>query len=407
MLAGGLPAMAATPGENPDGSRLVTDGTKVSIVAGQTVLTTTTVPEGEADLKVVSYLGAPAVMYAEADDTTDPLPAISSVASAEAVRLFWEDVTHKTEPFTVTRNDEVIGTTSDLNFTDTTAVAGVEYDYVVTTASTDDYEAPEDVGTGVEAPEGPVSSPQDPVVAEPPIIWLPQPETEVPEIIESQVEPDNEPGPISIGVLASRLSAAKGAAEQFVSAAKAKSTSKATLRYTTFISSKTVKTFMCELKDRRYGGDDRGYSATARSYRTRVQVNATFGKSASVTAGKRVQDTHSYNTSGKLVGTRNAGSKGIKVLVKSRSATRAKVRINHSVGNPFCYTGAIKYNMDVTLSKYGGYKVAGSHRQAPHHEVYRSRDDGPFYFVYKKAAKSFTCLVAGACKSAKVNKSTL
>ncbi|PZG41225.1 hypothetical protein C1I98_21625 [Spongiactinospora gelatinilytica] len=90
------------------------------------------------------------------------------------------------------------------------------------------------------------------------------------------------------------------------------------------------------------------------------------------------------------------------------SSTKASFDIKHWAKNPYCITGAIKYNLKVALYRDGRFSVSGERRKAPHHEAYLIHDyyvTNPPLFVIMKKNKGFHCLTGILCRKEKLRAS--
>ncbi|WP_214483141.1 DUF3238 domain-containing protein [Bacillus sp. SM2101] len=161
------------------------------------------------------------------------------------------------------------------------------------------------------------------------------------------------------------------------------------LRYTTFLKDKWVKNPNGLSKYKWFSGDNRGYSATSLSYRTRTHVNICFCSAAeSVTLERYVGTTHGYDVNKKLIDSDTASEAGIVLINVDIDSAKIKFDVDHGVGNPLVASLDVNYELVGEFYSNGNYKLSGEHDQAPHHEVYLKRSNSSSWeTVYKAASK--------------------
>lgn len=126
-----------------------------------------------------------------------------------------------------------------------------------------------------------------------------------------------------------------------------------------------------------FGGDNRSWSpptAAAPSepanWRTMMFTNINWQNPPeySVIYRTNIGTTHVY-TNGVLTDQRTATG-SITPSDAYRSGSYAQIHFAHSVGNPFCAAGAIRYNATFRFYQSGTIEVAGSRYPVPNHEIY-------------------------------------
>ena len=163
-----------------------------------------------------------------------------------------------------------------------------------------------------------------------------------------------------------------------------------------------------------FSGDDRGWATppfnipwdSASTFRTSAFVNINWDNAApyDVIWVKEVRPTGLYQN-GVLKEQRTASSDGIQFENVSASTNYAQVQILHSVGNPFCVTGAITYNAWARFYRSGTFEVSGTRFPAPNHEVYGGWDtpsgERAWHPLARLENEGFACLT-GVCGSTQV-----
>lgn len=195
-------------------------------------------------------------------------------------------------------------------------------------------------------------------------------------------------------------------------------TSARALRYVTFITNNRVpadllSTFLCDLSSGdSSGGDNRGFSLPVSpipveagpSFRTGFEVIADFNAPPAyqtIYQTRAVSPTKKYNSSGTLVETRQAPNTGM-VLQNPQLLpdSYATFMMSHSVGNRFCDSGAIRYNVSSAhIYNSGTITVNGTRHPVPAHEMYGLFNNAGTYqwsTMYRGNQGDFWCL-SGLC----------
>ncbi|MBL4953332.1 DUF3238 domain-containing protein [Neobacillus sp. YIM B02564] len=167
----------------------------------------------------------------------------------------------------------------------------------------------------------------------------------------------------------------------------AASTKQWTLRYTTFLADYWVENPNLFSKYRWFTGDDRGYNATASSYRTRADVNICFCSAGnSVGLNRSVGTTHGYDKNKKFLKSGTASSSGIDIENLNLGKSKITFKLTYAVGNPLVTSLDIDYYVNAEFYSNGNYKLSGEHDQAPHHEVYLKGSNSSSYQKMHQAA---------------------
>ena len=169
------------------------------------------------------------------------------------------------------------------------------------------------------------------------------------------------------------------------------------IRHTTFIPDASVTAFPCRTNGT-FIGDNRGFSATAPSYRTRGDIVFSWpGNSFQRTVG-----TTFWRQSNGHVIPRTQSLAGMTSSFTSPNTTRRTFRINHDMGNPFCLSGTGRifatYQGDVRrVSGFNALSLWGTHDRAPNHEVYYTDSQSGWFTVRRWNRGAFTCLTPSPC----------
>ena len=148
----------------------------------------------------------------------------------------------------------------------------------------------------------------------------------------------------------------------------------------------------------RFVGDNRSYSSTAGTHRTRVAVTFNW-TTASTSVARSVGNTHRQRfISGAwtTTETRNAGTSGITTSVFRMNSSSALVNITVDVRNPFCNAAALPIygTMALEVTRAGNYSInGGSRRTVPHHEAYIKKSTSASWTpVFRLPVSDFSCL---------------
>lgn len=158
-----------------------------------------------------------------------------------------------------------------------------------------------------------------------------------------------------------------------------------------------------------YGGDNRGFMTPALNWdpwatighRSGVRVKIDFGAQW-IQQDRHVGTTYLYDSSGNVKEQGTASVDGIVFSEEAVSASLYQTKISHTVGNPLCQYGAIRYTVYVNIWKSGVMQVNGSRQPIPAHEAYGlfMNSSGGQYWqtLYHGSQGDFFC-ISGACVS--------
>lgn len=152
-----------------------------------------------------------------------------------------------------------------------------------------------------------------------------------------------------------------------------------------------------------FGGDNRGYStAASAAHRTSQTANLRFNNNNArlIGSSKSVGLTTVYRKStGALVDSRRAGAGGIETYeLPDSSNTKVNVRFSTTAQDPFCSVGKISGAFTMGVFSNGNWEIrSGSHRAAPHWEVYAAWVGGATQTIYRASMTHIGCLIGGAC----------
>lgn len=196
-------------------------------------------------------------------------------------------------------------------------------------------------------------------------------------------------------------------------AAAAAAPSNVQFRYATFIDEKKVDApLVCNPTTWRSGdkfnGNNRSWRAASNTSSTSDKTRMSFGYSWSTKKFGEVSfvgKTILYNKAGKVKAEKTASSSGMKFWGQQASATYARIRLAHDVGNPLCnIAGKIHYTAIVDVYSNGTIAVTGSQVAVPNHEIVARFSSKSSYKVLMRSPKvGFHCLNIGfpACPQAR------
>jgi hypothetical protein len=168
---------------------------------------------------------------------------------------------------------------------------------------------------------------------------------------------------------------------------KAQASSSATstiFRYQTFIpqlyvSAPAVGCSASSYADEYFVGDNRGFGVSSTSYRTRL--DATVNWSTGTVSGYRDVGTtyvvQLYNGSYNPVAHQTAPNTSMTVDDLGTSTTKAAFRMKQNIANPFCNSNGLYFDINVYISRSGGWSLNGTRLRVPNHEIYIKDSDAP------------------------------
>ncbi|OMP67897.1 DUF3238 domain-containing protein [Domibacillus epiphyticus] len=142
------------------------------------------------------------------------------------------------------------------------------------------------------------------------------------------------------------------------------------IRYTTFLKDKWILNPVFLSKIRFFAGDNRGYNADSKRYRTRADVTV---KGETVSLARDVGASEGYSWNKKMIKRDTASDEGIEIKSIRQDEEKLAFTLLHSVGNPLVAAPAIVYEVYMTFYHNGVFDFSGEHDEAPHHEVYMKR----------------------------------
>lgn len=171
---------------------------------------------------------------------------------------------------------------------------------------------------------------------------------------------------------------------------------KTRFKYQTFISPQYVPSIGCGfLQDGYFNGNNRGYSSSSGSFKTRARAETDWINLLSLWYWE-AQPTTLYDPSLTPVQTRTA-SVDETIHAGSILGDSFNYYYTLSSSNPFCpEMGAILYSLDFTVNRYGSYQMSGYRRPVPHHEAYVKFDSKAWRTVLRRGNSGFHCLT-GIC----------
>ncbi|WP_146076181.1 hypothetical protein [Rathayibacter rathayi] len=188
--------------------------------------------------------------------------------------------------------------------------------------------------------------------------------------------------------------------------------------YKTFIPNDKVNNFAAQLgcglgSDEFFKGDNRnfigpGAGAPYRtpSYRTQMFLNVNWDNTApyDLTYVKSVGPTRKLNSSGDVIETRTASDAGMVFQNPTRSGNLVTFGVSHEVGDPFCVAGAVRYSLTwVKIYRSGSVSIEGSRQPVPSHEAYArfssSNGSESWKTLYQATGTNFNCLLPAICAS--------
>lgn len=128
---------------------------------------------------------------------------------------------------------------------------------------------------------------------------------------------------------------------------------------------------------RYFEGDARQYSPFSKEYRTLTEV-LTIDSESSHQLSKQANPTRSFDARHQLYREDVASTQ--QVYLSDQSSTR--YTLHHSVGNPLVASPNIDYEIKVA-HRSNLWRIAGTHLQSPHHEVYLDEGDDCFETIHQ------------------------
>ena len=146
-------------------------------------------------------------------------------------------------------------------------------------------------------------------------------------------------------------------------------------RYTTFLPDDYLQNPNPLSPNRYFGGDNRGFDAEAKDYRTQVNFSLELKDQESIVEfQKDVGVSIAYDWRKKFRKADAASSDGVQVEKVKEDDRNVNISLTHSVGNPLTASPNIDYDVSATFYRNGQYDIVGLQDQAPNHEVYLKND---------------------------------
>lgn len=284
------------------------------------------------------------VMSLSRTETSSELDTtINSFSSGDFVNLEWNDIQGVNE-YRVYRNQELIATTNESAYTDTTVSGNSKYTYEIE-------------------------------------FFLPLTEAEKEEVrafyanqdkelTETEIENISTSRPVSIIRVVNTSSQISALAA--INASYSWS-------YKTFIPMKYAESPVPIGKMVYFGGDNRSFSFDSEKYRTKMWAKTVFESFNSTHSfSKNVGITTAYDKNYKLLDSKYASDELMYGTKNSHTYTKADYTYYHKSGNPFIPVSGqeIDYQMRVITNSNGTYSFEGLHDRAPSHELYLSLNNG-------------------------------
>lgn len=270
--------------------------------------------------------------------------SINSFSSGKFVNLEWNDTPGVNE-YRVYRDQELIATTNESAYTDTTVSGNSKYTYEI------EFSVPLTEAEKEEVRQFYADQDQ--------------------ELTETEIENISNSRPVSI-IRVVNTSSAQISALAAVNASFSWS-------YKTFIPMKYADSPVPIGKIVHFGGDDRSFSFDSEKYRTKMWAKTVFESFNSTHSfSKNIGITTAYDENYKLLDSKYASDEFMYGTKNSHSYTKADYTYYHKSGNPFIPVigQEIDYQMRVITNSNGTYSFEGLHDRAPSHELYLSLNNG-------------------------------
>lgn len=156
------------------------------------------------------------------------------------------------------------------------------------------------------------------------------------------------------------------------------------LRVQTFIRPPMIKNPNLLSPHPYFEGDHRPFNVHAEEYRTRTEVEVEELQHVPVLSLKKDANvTRGYTKHHKLTGEDVASVDDVFLEDVHLARGEAGFRLQHAVGNPLVVAPDIKYTITSHVKNNRAFKLAGSHTQSPHHEIYMKIGDAPWQTIHR------------------------
>lgn len=136
-------------------------------------------------------------------------------------------------------------------------------------------------------------------------------------------------------------------------------------------------------------GDNRSFATLSNKYRTESDMNVQFANPTSITHYKHIGMSHRCKDSAckKIIESKRASSSGLTHSVYKKSTSALSWIVDHQIAFPFGVSyPEIDYSYNAQLTKYK-LKINGNHDGAPNHEFYLISPSGT-RFIHSHSVKS-------------------
>lgn len=181
------------------------------------------------------------------------------------------------------------------------------------------------------------------------------------------------------------------------------------LRYTTFIRNSTVEAangFCAPAGNAnyRFRGDNRGFSPTSNSFRSRFDVRVNWSNGTAIsptrTIGRTVREVYDTTASQwKFDASAVASNESMDLtLIGTQTSNHATFNIKQDPKDPFCQlfgltANGIYFDFDFSIWRASSYSYSGTARVTPDHELYlKDSDQTSWNVLFQKESQTFDCL---------------
>lgn len=288
---------------------------------------------------------------------------LSSNVGSDFIRLEWDKLEDKDSIYDIHRDGELIGSTSELIYLDENLTPGESYTYTIEAKKEVSKEDKDLINSYLKENNLNLTKEEEEELYLKPHLLIRTIETNN-EVTEQELKSKDLP------------SAMIKNEQEFLKANNSISPRAINysflFRYTTFIPEKTVSDPLSGFTSY-LGGDNRSWGFFNNNYRTRSDVFAGWGGSATSelrqVPGTGTSIRYEDKAGTKEIDRAKASTADIKLTKDSVTTSKIQWRVNHSVGVPFlAIYPNIKYYYEGTLYNNYSVQLRGSHDKAPNHE---------------------------------------
>ncbi|MEK8200156.1 hypothetical protein [Lysinibacillus sp. FSL M8-0134] len=272
--------------------------------------------------------------------------SITSIASSEGVNLDWNDIPG-VEEYRVFRNQELIATISDSNYTDVSIVKNSTYTYEI------EFSIPLSDSEKVETKN-----------------FLS--DNELLDLSDKEIEQMSQSRPVSI------IRIVDTTPPSLPIQPLATPTTSFSWVYKTFLPMDYIEDPIPLNGIAFFGGDNRTFSFDSEKYRTKMWGKTVFSYDSTHDFSKNVGKTTAYDDNKKLISSKTASDELMYGVKNTHTYTKADYTYYHKVGNPYIPISGheIDILMRVVTNSNGTYSFEGKHDRAPSHELYLTLNNG-------------------------------